>query len=130
MNITRMPATITQVVLTLETVSLRLGPLAADAAAGSARAAANAAAEPRRTRIRARTGGAAPVARLNMDSSYVGFRRTSPGGGDLNTAAKLRPQWGGVIGHVSEISAARFALRSKRRWTSGRVAPWARDEPA
>src|SRR5438874_6105310 len=47
MNITSTPATITQVVLTLETVSDRLGPSAANAAPGTASAVASAAAQAR-----------------------------------------------------------------------------------
>ena len=123
MNITSTPATITQVVLTLDVTSGRVGPLAAEAAAGSARAAASAAAHPARTRIRAGDSGAAPLARLDMRSSYVGFRRTSPGGGDLiSWTATVRTRSRSVIGQVSEIWPARFAQRSKARWTSGPAA--------
>src|SRR5918911_4796461 len=96
MNITRTPATITQVVLTLETVSDRVGPSTADAAAGRASAAVRAAtAQARMARLRAGSGGAAPVARLDMDSSYWRSRRTSPWGGDLISAT---PPYGGVRG--------------------------------
>jgi len=58
-----------------------------------------------------------------MRSSYVGFRRTSPGGGDLiSWTATVRTRSRSVIGQVSEIWPARFAQRSKARWTSGPAA--------
>src|SRR5207249_697317 len=67
MNITSTPATITQVVLTLDTVSDRLGPLAADVAVGMASAVASATTEPASSRLRTGAGGAAPVALLDMN---------------------------------------------------------------
>src|SRR2546421_5072801 len=85
MNITSTPATITQVVLTLDVTSGRVGPLAAEAAAGSARAAASAAAQPATTRIRAWDSGAAPVAPLYMRFSHFRLPPPRPRGGGLHS---------------------------------------------
>src|SRR5256885_4537125 len=102
MNITRTPATITQVVSTADAVSDRLGPAAA-AATGTPSSAASAPAHTRPTSLLlAGVGAAAPVARLIMDCLLVAPAVRAPPAGVLierrrqSTFGRAGGHWTGV----------------------------------
>ena len=133
MNITSTPATITQVVLTLDTVSDRVGPAAAEAAPGTANAAASTPRQAASDLLRAESSGAAPVARFSMnppcraapgESAGVANRCMGPRyagltGASLATCRKYRPPvspYGReAVGQGSQPGASRARALKRRR---------------
>src|SRR5689334_5233629 len=104
MNITSTPATITQVVLMLETASLSDGPSAADASAGVARSAPAPTPMPRATLFRYL---------LRISEFLLTRRPPGPAVAVTEHGCSVGSASGRVFGHRSEITALRFAHLSR-----------------